>query len=74
MSESEQLTDNFFDINKLKKYSLFQTTKGVIVIVLLALFFLFILALIIGRYSMFDNNVNYGPILLNRIYQGFPLS
>ena len=36
--------------------------------------FLIILSIFIGRYSMFDNNVNLGPVLLNRVYQGFPLN
>ena len=72
----EDSGDNqLLEINNKKNVlsSLLSTGEGKLMILIIIGFVAYITAILTGRFFFLSSNIEYGPILLDRVYQGFPL-
>ena len=54
--------------------SLFSTGEGKLLLFFIFLGLLYLTVILILRHTRFSDNVTYGPVLLDRVYQGYPLN
>ena len=67
--------DSQLEINNKKNMlsSLLSSGEGKLMLIIIIGFVAYVTAILTGRFFFMSSNIEYGPILLDRVYQGFPL-